>query len=77
MVIMQNCIMQVWEVSGSACLSEKVRESKNNYMVYTHKGANELLCTLLRRNTPTRILLCLTQVRLSSLLTPILRTERQ
>lgn len=67
MVIMQNCIVQVWEASGSTCLSGKVRESKNNYMVHTHKGANELLRTLLRRNTPTRILLCLTQVRLSSL----------
>lgn len=35
------------------------------------------LCKLLRRNTPTRILLCLTQLRSSSLRNPMVRTERQ
>lgn len=33
---------QIWEVSSSRCLSGKVRENNNNYMVHTHEGANEL-----------------------------------
>lgn len=29
--------------SGFKCLGAKVKKSKNNYMVHTYKGANELL----------------------------------
>lgn len=35
--------VQVWEASGFRCLSGKFKKSKNNYMVHTYKGANELL----------------------------------